>query len=156
MVFEELVRAVQSLNVEDAFRVQLDGQAWRTFGNYLVRMEFRPGDLLIGEGDLDRTMFFIGQGTAQIFPGTGAGGRVVMLRSGAVVGEASLFRDGPHTANVEAMTPMVVWALRLTRFEELVQRSPAIAIEVLRAAGAVLVGRARAGLNKPNAAVTLF
>ena len=41
-------------------------------------------------------------------------------------------------ANVEAMTPCVVWALRGPRMEELAQRSPALALELLRAAGAVM------------------
>jgi len=41
-------------------------------------------------------------------------------------------------ANVEAMTPCVIYALRLPRFEELAARVPAVAVEVVRAAGAVM------------------
>jgi CRP-like cAMP-binding protein len=51
-------------------------------------------------------------------------------------------------ANVEAMTPCVVWALRGPRMEELAQRSPALALELLRAAGAVMATRMRATLSK--------
>jgi len=44
------------------------------------------------------------------------------------------------------MTPAIVWALHLPRFEELTARAPLIANEVLRAAGAVMVARLRANL----------
>jgi CRP-like cAMP-binding protein len=49
-------------------------------------------------------------------------------------------------ANVEAMTPCVVWALRLPRFEELAARVPQVAVEVVRAAGAVMAQRMRANM----------
>jgi CRP-like cAMP-binding protein len=51
-------------------------------------------------------------------------------------------------ANVEAMTPCIVWALRGPRMEELAQRSPALALELLRAAGAVMAARMRANLTR--------
>ena len=63
-------------------------------------------------------------------------------------GEPGLFADGPRTANVEAMTPCIVWALRLPRFEELGQRVPAVALEALRAAGAVMATRLRANMAR--------
>jgi CRP-like cAMP-binding protein len=51
-------------------------------------------------------------------------------------------------ANVEAMTPCAVWALRGPRLEELAQRSPALALELLRAAGGVMATRMRANLQR--------
>jgi CRP-like cAMP-binding protein len=51
-------------------------------------------------------------------------------------------------ANVEAMTPCVVFALRGPRLEELAQRSPALALELLRTAGGVMATRMRANLSK--------
>jgi CRP-like cAMP-binding protein len=51
-------------------------------------------------------------------------------------------------ANVEAMTPCVVWALRGPRMEELAQRSPTLALELLRAAGAVMAVRMRANMTR--------
>jgi hypothetical protein len=42
------------------------------------------------------------------------------------------------------MTPCVVWALRGPRLEELSQRLPALALELLRAAGGVMCARTRA------------
>ena len=150
MEIDDLVRAVQTLNAEDAFRARLSLDQWRNVAPYLGRHEIRAGDLLIKQGDADRSMYFLGQGTMQIFVTGGPPGsnRVAILRAGAVVGEPGLFGDSPRMANVEAMTPCVVWALRGPRMEELAQRSPALALELLRAAGAVMAVRMRANFSR--------
>ena len=150
MEFDQLVQAVQTLNAEDAFRARLSGEQWRTISSYLTKHEIRAGDLLIKQGDLDRAMYFLGQGSLQVFITGGPPGsnRIAILRAGSVVGEPGLFGDGPRVANVEAMTPCTVWALRGPRLEELAQRVPAIALELIRAAGGVMATRMRANLHK--------
>ena len=117
MEIDELVQAVQTLNAEDAFRARLSLEQWRSIAPYLTRHEIRAGDLLIKQGDADRSMYFLAQGSLQIFVTGGPPGsnRIAILRTGSVVGEPGLFGDTPRTANVEAMTPCVVWALRATR-----------------------------------------
>jgi CRP-like cAMP-binding protein len=150
MEFNDLVQAIQTLNAEDAFRVRLSIDQWRAISPYLTRHEIRAGDLLIKQGDTDRTMYFLGQGSLQVFVTGGPPGsnRIAILRAGSVVGEPGLFGDGPRMANVEAMTPCAVWALRGPRLEELAQRSPALALELLRAAGSVMSMRMRANLQR--------
>ena len=150
MLFDALVQAIQSLNSEDAFRPRLDAAQWKTLSTYLTRHEIRAGDLLIKQGDVDRTAYFLGQGSLQVFMTGGAPGssRIAILRAGAIIGETGLFADGPRSSNVEAMTPCVVFALRLPRFEELMARVPLVAAEVLRAAGNVMVVRQRSNLSR--------
>jgi len=118
------------------------------FAQYLTRHELRSGDLLVKQGDHDRTVYFLGQGSLQVFVSGGVPGaaRIGILRAGAILGEPGLFADGPRMANVESMTPCVVWALRLPRFEELAARVPQVAVEVVRAAGAVMAQRMRANM----------
>ena len=151
MDIQGLIQAVQSLNADDAFRPRFSADHWRQLSPYLSRHDIRSGDLLVKQGDSDRTMYLLEQGSLQVFATNGAPGsnRIGILRAGSVVGEPGLFSDGPRTANVEAMTPCVVWALRGPRFEELVQRLPAVAIEILRAAGGVMAARMRANLARP-------
>lgn len=146
----ELVQAIQTLNAEDAFRPRLDAQQWRVFTQYLTRHDIRSGDLLVKQGDHDRTVYFLGQGSLQVFVSGGAPGssRIAILRTGSILGEPGLFADGPRMANVEAMTPCVVWALRLPRFEELAARVPQVAVEVVRAAGSVMAQRMRANMQR--------
>lgn len=148
MGYEDLMRAVDSLNAEDAFRPRLDVQQWATLAGYLTRHEIRTGDLLIKQGDIDRTAYLVGEGSLQVYVSGAAPGttRIAILRPGAMAGEVGLFSDGPRMANVEAMTPCVVWALRMPRFEELSQRVPVIALEVSRAAAGVLATRLRANM----------
>ena len=150
MELNELVQAIQTLNAEDAFRTRLTADQWRLIAPYLTRHEIRAGDLLIKQGDSDRTMYFLAQGSLQVFASGGAPGtsRIAILRTGSVVGEPGLFTDMPRMANVEAMTPCVVFALRGPRLEELAQRLPALALELLRTAGGVMAARMRAMIAK--------
>ena len=145
---DELVRAIQTLNAEDAFRARLSVEQWRTIAPYLTRHEVRAGDLLIKQGDDERTLYFLAQGNLQVFVTGGLPGsqRIAILRSGSVVGEPGIFGASPRMANVQAMTPCVVHALRGPRLEELAQCSPALALELLRSAGAVMAARMRANL----------
>lgn len=148
MDIDELVRAIQTLNAEDAFRARLSVEQWRAIAPYLTRHEIRAGDLLIKQGDDERTLYFLAQGNLQVFVTGGLPGsqRIAILRSGSVVGEPGIFGASPRMANVQAMTPCVVHALRGPRLEELAQRSPALALELLRSAGAVMAARMRANL----------
>lgn len=150
MEINELVQAVQTLNADDAFRARFSIEQWKTLISYLTLHEIRAGDLLIKQGDTDRSMYFLAHGTLQVFvtrrpPGNS---RIAILRPGSVVGEPGLFSDAPRMANVEAMTACSVWALRGPRLEELAQRSPALALELLRAAGEVMSVRMRATLAR--------
>lgn len=142
----DLLKAVLTLNSEDAFRARLTLEQWRTVTPFLTPHEIRSGDLLIKQGDTDHTMYFLGQGSLQVFVtgATSGANKIAILRAGAVVGETGLFGDFPRMASVEAMTPSIVWALRGPRLEELAQRSAALALELTRAAGAVMLTRLRA------------
>jgi len=150
MDIQALVDAVQTLNAEDAFRARLGLDQWRALASYLTRHEIRAGDLLIQQGDRERTMYLLEQGSLQVFVNRGAPGshRIAILRPGSVVGEPGLFGDNPRMANVEASSACVVWALRGPRLEELAARLPGLALEVLRAAGAVLAVRMRANMER--------
>ena len=150
MEINALVQALETLNAEDAFRPRITLEQWRLIAPFLTRHEIRAGDLLIKQGDADRTMYFLEQGSLQIFVTGGPPGsnRIAILRAGSVVGEPGLFGDSPRMANVEAMTPCTVWALRGPRLEELAQRQPALVLELLRTAGGVMATRMRANLAK--------
>jgi CRP-like cAMP-binding protein len=150
MDIAQLVQAMQTLNADDAFRPRLTLDQWRIIAPFLTRHEIRSGDLLIKQGDADRSMYMLAQGSLQVFVSGGPPGssRIAILRAGSVVGEPGLFNDGPRMANVEAMTACEVWALRGPRLEELAQRNPALALELLRAAGNVMAVRMRANLAK--------
>jgi CRP-like cAMP-binding protein len=150
MQIDDLVGAVQSLNAEDAFRPDFTLAHWRTLAPYLSRHEIAAGDLLIKQGDSDRTMYLIAAGTMLVYLSDGVPGshRVAILRAGSIVGEPGLFGPVVRMANVEAMTACTVFALRAPRLDELSRDAPLTAAELLRAAGAVMAVRLRSTLEK--------
>ena len=149
MDIHELFDAVHSLNADDGFKPRLSLEQWRLLQPYLTRHEIRAGDLLVKQSDHDRTMYLLERGTLQVFVSNAKPGasRLSILRPGSVVGEAGLFSDQPRMANVEAMTACVVWALRGPRLEELIARNAPLAIELVRAAAAVMGVRMRANIE---------
>lgn len=150
MDVDALVSAVQSFNGPDAFRPRFTADQWRTFAQYLTPHRIRAGDLLIQQGDADKTVYFIADGSLQVFVSDAPPGssKVAILRAGATVGEPALFADVKRTANVEAMTPCEVWALRGPRLDELAQRSPALALALVRAAAGVMAVRLAAHVSQ--------
>jgi CRP/FNR family cyclic AMP-dependent transcriptional regulator len=152
MSIQVLRDAIHTLNAPDAFKPRFTPEQWRTLEAFLTRHEVRAGDLLVKQGDHDRTMYLLESGTLQVFvqpPKSGA--RLSILRAGAVVGEAGLFSDQPRMANVEAMGNCVVWALRGPRYEELAARNPVLALELVRAAAALMGVRMRANIEMGQA-----
>jgi CRP-like cAMP-binding protein len=147
---QPLIDAVQSLNAEDAFRPRIGAEQWRQLAGYLTRHPLRAGQLLVQQGDRERAMYLLEQGTLQVFVNRGTPGshRIAILRAGSIVGEPALFSDGPRMANVEAMSAGTVWALSGPRLEEMSARVPALALELLRAAGSVLAVRMRANMER--------
>ena len=149
MDIQPLYDAMRSLNADDAYKARLSLEQWKTIEPFLTRLEVRAGDLLLKQGEHDRTLYLLESGTLQVFVDHPRPGhtRLSLLRPGAVVGEAGLFSDQPRMANVEAMTSCVVWALRGPRFEELAARNPALTLELVRAAAAVMGVRMRANIE---------
>jgi CRP/FNR family cyclic AMP-dependent transcriptional regulator len=148
MSLQTLRDAIQSLNAPDAFKPRFTPEQWRSFETFLTRHEVRGGDLLVKQGDHDRTMYLLESGTLQVFvqpPKTGT--RLSILRPGSVVGEAGLFSDQPRMANVESMGNCVVWALRGPRYEELAARNAVLTLELVRAAAALMGVRMRANIE---------
>ena len=148
MQLDDLVQAIGTLNAEDAFRSTLTPEQWQQVGGYLTRHELHEGDVLIKEGDSDRSVYFLARGTLQVFASRLAPGgrRIAILRAGSIVGEPGLFGDSARMANVEAITACVAYALSASRFTELSQRLPTVALELLRSAGQVMARRMRANL----------
>jgi CRP-like cAMP-binding protein len=145
-----LVQAVQTAKAGDAFDAGLSAQQWQTLAPYLVRRSLRAGDLLIRQGDRDRSAYFVELGNLQVFVTGGPPGRqrIAIVRPGSLVGEPGLFAELPRSANVEAMTPGVVWALHAARLDELGAKAPGVALQLLRAAGALMAARVRANLER--------
>lgn len=149
MDITRLVQAVQSQRTTDAFNVALTPEQWQVFAGFLVRREFAAGQTLMRQGEPGRSACIVEKGNLQVFTsGAAPGGqRIAVLRRGALVGEPSLFAAVRRAANVEAMAPCVVWELSAQKLSEMSERSPALALPVVRAAAAVMALRVQASLD---------
>jgi CRP-like cAMP-binding protein len=145
-----LVQAIHTLNAYDAFRPRFSPENWRVVGSYLIRRDMKGGDVLIYQGDSDRTMYLLESGTLQVYVrGTAtSAAKIALLRAGAIVGEPALFGETMRMAQVDAIAPSVVWALSRTRLDEMLASQPELAYEILRASGAVMAERMRGTLER--------
>lgn len=137
-----LAQAV-AVNVSyDAFAPAFTPTQWETVGNYLQSFEVSPGEILIDQGGLDRTLFFIESGSLSVHLLDAKGQmRLAILGAGSVVGEGAFFSRAPRSANVVATVACRLWRLTAVRFSEMANRQPDLALEIALALGAVLSKR---------------
>lgn len=143
-----LLEAVYTLNAVDAFRPRFAADDWRILGAYLVRQTLGSGDTLIRQGEPGRMAFLVESGTLRghTYRTGYAAAPIAILRAGAIVGESALFGDMLTLAQVDSISPCVVWTLERLRLEALLAGHPKLAFELLRAAGVVMSKRIQVSL----------
>jgi CRP/FNR family transcriptional regulator, cyclic AMP receptor protein len=148
MNIEPLIAAVVGLVADDAFQPRLSRTQWQALVGCMTRFELEPGRLLIPQGDFQSTAYLLEHGSLEVFVSGGVPGshRIAVLRAGSRVGEPALFLPVSRMANVEAMTHFAVWCVTDENARQFARVEPGVALEALRAAGAVMAARMRANL----------
>ena len=129
-----------------AFRAAFTAADWRLFASFCVARRLPPEFRVLVPGRVDRTLRFLVEGSLWQ---DGAASRRAdarqpkMLLAGAIVGEDAVFSDGSGELDVRTLEDCLVLELSLPRQKELTAACPAIAFELLRAAGAVIAARSR-------------
>jgi len=142
MSIQNLSRAIADNNSSDAFALVLNAQQWETLAGYLQPQDVNIGDVLIAQGAQDRSVFFLESGALSVHRVSSKEQmRLAVLTPGSVVGEGSFFSRQPHAANVVVTGAGRVWRLTTTRFSEMSNRQPNLALEVTLALGAVITKR---------------
>lgn len=137
-----LSRAIAQNTSYDAFAPALNAQQWETLATYLLAADLSVGQVLIDQGAIDRTLFFIESGALSVhLIGDKGQMQLAILNSGSVVGEGAFFSRAPRSANVIATGAGRIWRLTAVRFAELSNRQPSLALELTMALGAVLSKR---------------
>lgn len=139
-----LARAMEQNTGAEGVNFVLSPAQWEVLANYLQPMSVPPGQVLIQEGELDRTLYLVERGTLSVHcEDEKSRIRLAMVGAGSVVGEGGFFSHLARTATVQAAGPCVLWRLNPVRFGELSNRQPEMAVQMLLALGTVLARRLR-------------
>ena len=106
---------------------------------------FEPGEVFIRQEEPNSSLMIIKEGRVQVYRNSG-GKNVVLgdMKSGAFLGEISLFDPGPATASVAALDRVVVFELRKADLDEVFDNEPEIGMRLLRIVVTELCRRIRA------------
>ncbi|MDD8050571.1 MAG: cyclic nucleotide-binding domain-containing protein [Verrucomicrobiota bacterium] len=106
---------------------------------------FEPGEVFIRQAEPNSSLMIIKEGRVQVYRNSG-GKNVVLgdMKSGAFLGEISLFDPGPATASVAALDRVVVFELRKADLDEVFDNEPEIGMRLLRIVVTELCRRIRA------------
>ncbi len=99
-----------------------------------VRKSFRKGELIVGEGDADNSVFYIldGEASALRYSVNGAEVFIDTFGSGDLVGEMAVLTHGPRTADIYALSDLQVAVFSAAAFISLMERHGGMGLQVSR------------------------
>jgi CRP-like cAMP-binding protein len=110
---------------------------------YLQPTAVAASQVLISQGAVDRTVYFVESGSLSVHYEDAAGRiHLAVVGAGSAVGEGSFFSHKPRNATVQAASASRVWTLTPQRFAELANHNPATALAVTLALGGLVATRA--------------
>jgi CRP/FNR family transcriptional regulator, cyclic AMP receptor protein len=143
-----LIKAIEHNHSIDSFAPALSPSQWDILGGYLTPFALNPGQVLIEQGVLDRTIYMVESGTLSVhYQDDKERIRLAVVGPGSAVGEGSFFTRLPRSATVQANGACKMWCLTPIRFTELCNRQPNLALEISMALGSLVTRRLA---NKPK------
>jgi CRP-like cAMP-binding protein len=100
---------------------------------YVFEKQLRRGEVVLTEGGEADAMYFVVQGVLKLYK-TSAEGKeqiVSLVRPGDFFNEVPLLDGGPAPANVEALSPALLYGIQKTSMGIIVRQYPAIAGNLL-------------------------
>lgn len=96
---------------------------------YMQREEIKPGEYFIKQGDTSNDLFFIESGlvTVEFELANGHKMRLRSVKSGATLGEVTLYLGGLRSASVKAEKPSVVYRLSSKELKRMHKEDPSLA-----------------------------
>jgi MFS superfamily sulfate permease-like transporter len=115
-------------------------------GARLQRAHYKTGEIVIRQGDTDRSVFIVVNGTTTVRVSAAGTERQVRLASyarGTIFGEMALLDRQPRSATVTADDDVVCYVLSEAAFQELIAERPGIAVRLLANVARELSARLR-------------
>lgn len=125
-------------------------EQWQRFMRYTLRQKYRPGDIVVREGDRDRTLSMLLEGTCEVLVATDATGRMKQVArhsKGSVFGEMSFVDGRPRSATVAAMDDCEMLLVTQKKFELMKEHEPHLALAMMEDIATVLSLRYRQELE---------
>jgi CRP/FNR family cyclic AMP-dependent transcriptional regulator len=123
---------------------------WQRFLSYTETSRFRQGDVIIAQGQVDRTLYVLLQGSLDVYvsqAGQAKKRSIDLLLPGAAFGEMAFFDQSPRSASVEALEDGALLCLRAEVFDLMRRREPELACALAIELGRALSLRFRRFLN---------
>jgi CRP/FNR family cyclic AMP-dependent transcriptional regulator len=137
-----LVAAIARNTEPGGLAQHLEPFRWKVLASYVQPQVHRRGELLIGQGDLDRKLYFVESGDLKVDMHTPKGIiHLAIVGPGSVVGEGSFFSHLARSASVSAYSDCKVWVLTPAEFNRLSHDNANVALAVCLAVGTVLATR---------------
>jgi len=139
---EGLLAAFVLNHGEDALRKTVTPAHWAALATYMQCFTLAPGQVLITQGLMDRTLYFVETGSLSVFCEDETQRiRLAVVGAGSVLGEGGFFSHLPRNATVQSATQCRMWRIEPLRFAELSYRLPAAALALTMALGAIVCER---------------
>ena len=139
---QDLARAIARNQDYDALDLALTASEWDLLGGFLQPFELALDQVLIEQGTMDRTLYFLEQGTLSVH-NVDESGRMslAMVGAGSVVGEWAFYSSMARKSDAIGSGPCKLWRLSLARFMNLANRQPTLALRIALAVGTVMSKR---------------
>lgn len=115
---------------------------WKVLADYVHPLIHKRGELLIGQGDMGRKLYFVESGDLKVdMHGPKGIIHLAIVGPGSVVGEGSFFSHLARSASVSAYSDCKVWVLTPADFDKLSHDNAGVALAVSMALGTILATR---------------
>ena len=103
-------------------------------GSVVTSREYRPGSVILAEGDPGDTLFLLLNGSAKVTRAAGQGREVVIafIWAGEFFGEMSILDGQARSASVVALEDSRVYVIERSDFIGLIRRDPDLSIHLLQ------------------------
>lgn len=124
---------------------------WELFLSYADRRDLEPGEVLIQQFNVDRSIFVLMEGALEVSVAVdpdGPGDAVAVVEPIAIIGEQSFLDGGVRTATITATTTATVYCLTRPAFDYLRREHSDIACAFLFDIARALSTRTRAAVTR--------
>jgi CRP-like cAMP-binding protein len=137
-----LVDAVARNAVEDALAKAITPPQWEAMAPFLQSFMLAPSQMLIAQGSMDRTLYFLESGSLSVhFEDATGRVQLAIVNAGSAVGEGGFFAAAPRNATVQAVGECKLWNMTYIKYLDMSQKLPRVALALAMGLGAIITKR---------------